>query len=53
MHHAIHRSGVMAVELLIELIEQPGGASQPIVLPTERVVRASYGSLMKHAFSEE
>jgi len=41
------------VAMLIELIEQPGGAPQPIVLPTEGVVRASYGSMMKHASSEE
>jgi LacI family transcriptional regulator len=44
----IHRTGAMAVETLIELIEHPNGAPHRVVLPTELVVRTSCGSSLKN-----
>lgn len=42
----IQRTGAMAVETLIELIEYPNGIAHRVVLPTELVVRASCGSTL-------
>ncbi len=39
--------GQIAVELLLELIDQPEAAPQCILLPTELVVRASCGAMVK------
>ena len=44
----IQRTGAMAVEMLIELIEYPNGMPHRVVLPTELVVRTSCGSLLKN-----
>jgi LacI family transcriptional regulator, galactose operon repressor len=40
----IRRLGEVATQTLLELIEQPGGPPQRIILPTELVVRGSCGS---------
>lgn len=44
----IQRTGAMAVEMLIELIEYPNGVPHRVVLPTELVVRTSCGSSLKN-----
>ncbi len=40
----VHRTGMMAAETLIDLIENPSDQPRRIVLPTEMVIRASCGS---------
>lgn len=43
----IHRSGELATETLIDLIQHPQPAPRRIILPTELVVRASSGAASK------
>jgi LacI family transcriptional regulator len=41
----IHRTGYVAAETLIDLVEHPGSNSRRIVLPTEIVIRNSTGTV--------
>ena len=43
----IHRTGSLAVEMLIDKIKTPDEQSQHIVLPVELVIRASCGAVLK------
>jgi LacI family transcriptional regulator len=40
----VYRTGIVAAEILIDLIENPDSAPRRIVLPTELVIRSSCGS---------
>ena len=43
----IHRTGALAAETLIDLIENPGASPRRIVLPTELVIRESCGANLR------
>jgi LacI family transcriptional regulator len=43
----IQRLGSLAAETLIDLINHPGAPPRRIVLPTELIMRASCGSLVR------
>jgi DNA-binding LacI/PurR family transcriptional regulator len=44
MRQPVHRLGITAAEILIDLIENPESGPRRIVLPTELVIRSSCGS---------
>lgn len=45
----VHRTGAVAAETLIDLIEHPGSQPRRIVLPTELVIRQSCGVLARNS----
>lgn len=43
----IQRTGALAVEILLDLVDQRAGTAHRVVLPTELIVRTSCGSTLK------